>query len=166
MLTRLPAHRDELERDDVGLSGTDRREIIGEATILSAALFERLARKCETRPFSSCVVFVNDQIVPARLTWKISVNQFRFKQFFADRLSFYIGKFRVDSLGKNLLIFLGCLPSLFVLPLPFEKRRLVDESENLVEVRDLDNLRTVKGSGWNFNVAGNSGKCCVRRITR
>src|SRR4029434_8621291 len=105
MLARTPAHRNELERDDVYLPRINRGEIIRETKILCAALLHRLTRARESQPLRRLLLFVNDQVIAARLTREISVNQFSFEQLVADRLSFDLGEFRIDGFVKDLLVF-------------------------------------------------------------
>ncbi len=115
-------------------------EEIRQTQVLTAALFDRLARECETHFFGAFVVFVDDQIVAFRLTREITVNQFCFEQFFADRLRFDLGEFRIDGFFENFLIFFRRFSALFILPLTFEKRGFVDEIENFCQIFDLDDL--------------------------
>ena len=59
---------------------------------------------------------------------------------------------RADMLRYQLAIFFSALFSLFELPLPFEQRRFVYESEDIVERNVLDDARAVKRGAWNRRV--------------
>src|SRR6185436_12298994 len=120
MLACLTAHCHELKCNNVDLSRINGCEIIREAKIFTATLFDRLSRKIETKPFRCCVVFVNDQVVTARLTRKITVDKLGFEQPIADRLGFKPLKTRINLFLKDSLILLRRSLSLFELPLTFE----------------------------------------------
>ena len=80
------------------------------------------------------------------MTREISVDEFGFQQLLTDRLRLYLGKFRIDRFLEDRFIFFRRLAALLVLPLPLEERRFVYESEDLVEIGDLDNLRSAERS--------------------
>src|SRR4051812_16756972 len=104
MFACFSAHRYEVKSNNVDPSRFDRSKIIGKAELLSAALLRRLARKRKSQPLRSCIVFVNDQIVPAGLAWEVTVNEFRLEQFLTNRLRLYFRELRINSFFKNLCI--------------------------------------------------------------
>src|SRR5688500_2626839 len=114
--------------------------------VLTATLFDRLTRECESHPLSFLVVMIDDQVVAPGLTREISVNQLFSEQFLADRLRLYLGELRIDGFFEDLLVFFGRLLSLLELPLPLESRGLVDVGEDLRQVGDLDDFGAVERS--------------------
>src|SRR5688572_30312484 len=111
MLARLAPHGNELKRYRVDFPRISLCEVIRETEIPSTALLDRLTRKRKPKSFCPLVLFVNYQIVPARIAGEISVDQLCFQKFFPYRLRFYLCKFRVHGFLEDLLVFLGRLPS-------------------------------------------------------
>ena len=107
MLACFPPHCDQVKCDDVDLSGIYRSKVIGKTQINAATLFDRLARECETQTFGLLVIFVNDEIVAARLAWKVTVHNLRFEQLLAYGLGLYLGEFRIDRSFEDPGVFLG-----------------------------------------------------------
>src|SRR5258706_1308673 len=105
MLARFAAHRNKVECDNIHLSGLSRCKVVGETKVFAATLLDCLSRKYKPQSFRFFVVPINDQVIAARLTWKISVNQLGLKQLFPDRLGLNLFEFWINGLGQYRFVF-------------------------------------------------------------
>src|SRR5438067_13113123 len=133
-------------------------EVVRETETLSG----RLARESETQSLCLLIIFVDDEIVAGGLTREVAIDDARREQSLALRAFFQSIVSRADMLRDELAIVFDASLPLLELPLPFEERRLVDESEDIIKRNLIHYARAVKRRTRNRRVRINIGARRVR----
>src|SRR5438105_4074750 len=162
ILARAPADGDELERAHVHAPRTLRREIVCQTQTLA----RRLAREGEAQPLRALVFVIDDQIITGRLTWEVTIDDLRCEQTLALSTLFQFIENWSHLLRDERAILLRRASPLLELPLTFEQRRFVDESEDFSERNASDDARAVERRVRDGHVGAYIGAARVRRVAR